>query len=102
MIKMPMSPIQMDTEDDVHDIIFKQQKMIDRLKQLLDEKEEEILRLRCLLDKYQSVFSPNLNLNNYYGRRKHRAQGISAEPLSLRTIQELIQTKFPEYPKSER
>ncbi|KAF8767214.1 cGMP-dependent protein kinase like protein [Argiope bruennichi] len=92
----------MDTEDDVHDIIFKQQKMIDRLKQLLDEKEEEIQRLRCLLDKYQSVFSPNLNLNNYYGRRKHRAQGISAEPLSLRTIQELIQTKFPEYPKSER
>lgn len=99
---MPMSPIQMDTEEDVHDIIFKQQKVIERLKELIEEKDEEIQRLRCLLDKYQSVFSPNFNLNNCYGRRKHRAQGISAEPLSLRTIQELIQTKFPEYPKSEK
>lgn len=99
---MPMSPIQMDTEEDVHDIIFKQQKVIERLKELLEEKDEEIQRLRCLLDKYQSVFIPNFNLNNCYGRRKHRAQGISAEPLSLRTIQELIQTKFPEYPKSEK
>lgn len=99
---MPMSPIQMDTEDDVHDVIFKQQKMIERLKELLNEKEEEIQRLRCLLDKYQSVFSPNLNFNTSFSRRKHRALGISAEPLSLRTIQERIQTKFPEYPKSDK
>lgn len=97
-----MSPIQMDTEEDVHDIIFKQQKVIEKLKELLEEKDEEIQRLRCLLDQYQSVFSPYFNLNSCYGRRKHRAQGISAEPLDLRTIQELIQTKFPEYPKSEK
>lgn len=96
-----MSPIQMDTEEDVNDIIFEQQKVINRLKQLLAEKDEEIQRLRCLLDKYQSVFSPSKNRNNHYSRRKHRALGISAEPLSLRTIQELIQTKFPEYPKSD-
>lgn len=98
---MPMSPIQMDTEEDVNDIIFEQQKVINRLKQLLAEKDEEIQKLKCLLDKYQSVFSPSKNRNSHYSRRKHRALGISAEPLSLRTIQELIQTKFPEYPKSD-
>lgn len=34
--------------------------------------------------------------------RKQRAQGISAEPQSLSTIQELSQKKFPTYPKNDR
>lgn len=34
--------------------------------------------------------------------RKQRAQGISAEPQSLSTIQELSQKKFPMYPKNDR
>ncbi|VVC26741.1 cGMP-dependent protein kinase, N-terminal coiled-coil domain,RmlC-like jelly roll fold,Cyclic nucleotide- [Cinara cedri] len=34
--------------------------------------------------------------------RKQRAQGISAEPQSLSTIQELSQKKFPTYPKNDK
>lgn len=34
--------------------------------------------------------------------RKQRAQGISAEPQSLSTIQELSQKKFLTYPKNDR
>jgi hypothetical protein len=73
-------------------------------------KDEEIMRLRSHLDKYQSVFpyymaannnnsSPN---NNNTGpelsslRPRKRAEGISAEP-----IQELSQQKFPTYPKND-
>ncbi|KAK6627883.1 hypothetical protein RUM43_002242 [Polyplax serrata] len=87
----------------------------ERIKELeaqINLQEKEILELRSHLDKFQSVFpyylgSPGGHLNtlnnNYQPRaRKQRAQGISAEPQSLVTIQELSQQQFPTFPKNDR
>lgn len=71
---------------------------------------EEIVQLRSHLDKFQSVFpyhnpvSPtHLNNNINLARpRKQRAQGISAEPQSQISIQELSQQTLPSYPKKDR
>lgn len=93
----------MGTVEELKELVGKQEDAINGLNSLLYDKEEEIRQLKSLLDKYQSVF-PAMTPHRYSrsARRKERAQGISAEPQSLRTIQELIQAKFPEYPKSER
>lgn len=92
----------MGSVEELKDMVRKQEDAINKMNALLIEKEEELRQLRSLLDKYQSVF-PVMSPNRYSrsARRKERAQGISAEPQSLRTIQELIQAKFPEYPKSD-
>lgn len=87
-------------EDPISEMVRTQEEMIRKLQDLLMEKEEEIMRLKSLVDKYKSVLVPYRCSGN--GRRKVRAQGISAEPQSLKNIQELIQTTFPEYPKSVR
>ncbi|XP_073992117.1 cGMP-dependent protein kinase for isoform X4 [Rhodnius prolixus] len=88
----------------------------------LKKKDEEILELKSHLDKFQSVFpfhmsSPttqtnnnnNNNNNSYYNKgevvsrpRKQRAQGISAEPQDITTIQELANQKFPVISKNDR
>uniref|UniRef100_A0A0V0G4D3 cGMP-dependent protein kinase n=1 Tax=Triatoma dimidiata TaxID=72491 RepID=A0A0V0G4D3_TRIDM len=88
----------------------------------LKKKDEEILELKSHLDKFQSVFpfhmsSPtqtnnnnnNNNNNTYYNKgqianrpRKQRAQGISAEPQDITTIQELANQKFPVVCKNDR
>lgn len=93
----------MGSVEELKDMVLKQEEAINKMNALLIEKEEEIRQLKSLLDKYQSVF-PVMSSYRYSrsARRKVRAQGISAEPQSLRTIQELIQAKFPEYPKSDR
>jgi cGMP-dependent protein kinase len=94
----------MGSEDD---ICADRDEEIRRLKILLREKEDEIVQLRSQLDKYQSVMalvgsvSGHVNASFKNRPRKQRAAGISAEPQNLRTIQELIQTRFPEYPKSD-
>nr|CAD7434203.1 unnamed protein product [Timema monikensis] len=85
---------------------------IAELEKELRRREEEILELRSQLDKFQSVFpyhmSPthkNNHINNNINQlrpRKQRAQGISAEPQTLSTIQELSQQTFPTYPKNDR
>lgn len=82
------------------------------LEKLLKMKEEEILDLKSHLDKFQSVFpfhlsvasSPkHLALNNNVGLRPRKQRtGISAEPQSEASIQELSQQSFPTYEKEER
>lgn len=92
-------------------ILTAKDEKIRELEAQLQMREKEILELRSHLDKFQSVFpyhvasSHHLNTlnNNHQPRaRKQRAQGISAEPQSLSTIQELSQQQFPTFPKNDR
>ena len=64
-------------------------------------REQEILELRSHLDKFQSVFPFHIK-NNQLRPRKKRAQGISAEPQSHSTIQELSEQSFPAVEKNDR
>jgi cGMP-dependent protein kinase len=64
-------------------------------------REQEILELRSHLDKFQSVFPYHIK-NNQLRPRKTRAQGISAEPQSHSTIQELSEQNFPAFDKNDR
>lgn len=67
-----------------------------KLQKLLTEKEETIEQLRSQLDKFQSVFPKAIP-------RKQRAQGISAEPQSAKTIQDYIANNAQrKYSKSNR
>lgn len=75
--------------------------LIRSLKLMILEKDQEIQSLRSQLDQYKSILIP-YSKQSQTGRRKQRAQGISAEPQNLRTIQELTQQKFTLYPKSTR
>jgi len=98
-----------------------QEDIITELRNILHDKEEEIRELHSQLDQYKSILSfgssrrshsdmysvpvPFFNLPSLSVKvqpRKTRLMGISAEPQSLMTIQELISTKFPEYHKSEK
>lgn len=85
----------------------------DQIRELMEKlrlRDEEICQLRSHLDKFQSVFpfyvaSPkHKGLNNNVGPRprKQRAQGISAEPQSEASIQELSRQTFQTYDKNER
>lgn len=77
---------------------------IEELEKQLRLREEEIVQLRSHLDKFKSVFpyhvaqSPKHNIRP----RKQRNQGISAEPQSESTLQELAQQTFPTFDKNER
>lgn len=64
-------------------------------------REQEILELRSHLDKFQSVFPYHIKKNQLRPRKK-RAQGISAEPQSHSTIQELSEQSFPAFDKNDR
>lgn len=76
----------------------------------IQQREEEIQQLRSHLDKFQSVFPfggqpaafPSLRRSTIREPRKVRAQGISAEPQDLQTLQDISHQKFNEYPKSDR
>ncbi|XP_067132884.1 cGMP-dependent protein kinase, isozyme 2 forms cD4/T1/T3A/T3B-like isoform X2 [Centruroides vittatus] len=98
----------MGTQDsilNVNELMRKQDDTIRSLRSLLLEKDEEIQQLKSLLDQYQSVLGPYNRYSISAKRRKQRAQGISAEPQAYNSctqLQDLIQAKFPEYPKSER
>lgn len=83
--------------------VSKQNEKIRHLESLLNDRDEEILQLKSQLDKFQSVFHYGVSspLTRAAVPRKQRAQGISAEPLSLRTIQELSQQKFQTFYKSD-
>lgn len=68
----------------------------DIIKQHLDK----IKFLRSELDKYQSVLH---NIHNTPMKpRKTRLMGISAEPESTLTYEELMKTKFTNYPKNDK
>jgi len=73
------------------------------------ELEIENMTLRSQLDKYQSVFnlqdnSAQLSASNQVKktRRTNRGLGISAEPQSLKSLQDLTTKTFPEYKKASR
>ncbi|XP_013776667.1 cGMP-dependent protein kinase, isozyme 2 forms cD4/T1/T3A/T3B-like isoform X2 [Limulus polyphemus] len=94
----------LELEVETNETVKKYEETIRQLQISLAEKEEVIQTLRSQLDKFQSVFTPAYNHYTRSGnrRRKQRAQGISAEPHSLQSIQELIATRFPEHPKSDK
>ena len=72
---------------------------IRELQQLLEERDEKILLLKSKLDKFQSVL-PQAPL--IMGPRKQRAQGISAEPQMLQSINDIAKQGFRKYSKSNR
>lgn len=92
-------------------LLVEKDKKICELEHKLRVRDEEIIELRSHLDKFQSVFPFHFNAKHAKGlnnnvrperARKQRAQGISAEPQSEATIQELSQQTFPVYDKNER
>ena len=78
------------------------------LKRTLNEKDEEINELRSQVDKYKSVLSmydgyiSQNTSDKQLKPRKTRLMGISAEPESSLTYEELLQTKFADYKKTEK
>ncbi len=83
------------------------------------ELEIENMELKSKLDKYQSIFpssptpvgvpgsipavgGPDTPQRGVASRKTNRALGISAEPQSLATLQELTTKTFPEYKKEEK
>lgn len=77
----------------------------------LKKMEEELVELRSHLDKFQSVFPFHVNntrLNVGAGfsdggaRPRKQRTGISAEPQSEASLQDLARTKFKIYEKNER
>ncbi|XP_059479855.1 cGMP-dependent protein kinase, isozyme 2 forms cD4/T1/T3A/T3B isoform X1 [Neocloeon triangulifer] len=88
---------------DVQALLTAKEERIKELEHQLRLRDEEILQLRSHLDKFQSVFPFHAGSAVAAARpRKQRAQGISAEPQSLSTIQELNQQKFPVFQKNDR
>lgn len=79
---------------------------IQELESQLKQRDSEIVELRSHLDKFQSVFPYHVNVASPKHKpvraRKQRAQGISAEPQSESTLQELAQQTFPTFEKDER
>lgn len=70
------------------------------LEALLKHRDQEMLELRSQLDKLQSVF-PYQQYATRKPARKQRAQGISAEPQTSASLQDLAHQTFPIYDKSE-
>ncbi|KAA0203805.1 hypothetical protein HAZT_HAZT008626 [Hyalella azteca] len=96
----------MPTISELEAIIVEKDDTIRKLELRLKNHEDSIAELRSQLDKFQSVmpFATAAAAVNKRAR-KERAQGISAEPQSLRTIQELSlasQKTVPDFPKSSR
>ena len=69
------------------------------------------MELKSKLDKYQSIFpsSPpssggasDATTRTSGARKVNRAVGISAEPQSLKNLQELTTAKFPEFKKEKK
>ncbi|EFX84317.1 hypothetical protein DAPPUDRAFT_194528 [Daphnia pulex] len=104
----------MGTMQELQDVLSKRDEEIRNLKLVLQQKEiqiqqkeEEIQQLRSHLDQFKSVL-PFSGKAHAYPReherepRKVRAQGISAEPQDLKSLQDISHQKFNEYPKDER
>ncbi|RVE52370.1 hypothetical protein evm_003008 [Chilo suppressalis] len=80
------------------------QPLIERIRELealLKQRDQEMLELRSQLDKLQSVFPYQQYATRSRGPRKQRAQGISAEPQTSSSLQDLAHQTFPTYDKSE-
>lgn len=105
--------VEMGSITELRTLLEQRDRKIAELEDLVESYQRQIIELRSHLDKFQSVIpyhpyvSANQHLNtinnNHHPRaRKQRAQGISAEPQTLSTIQELCQKKFTVYPKNDR
>jgi len=75
----------------------------------IKELEVENMSLRSQLDKYQSIFNIQETVAQAAAatpvkknRKTARGLGISAEPQSLKSLQDLTTRTFPEYKKSEK
>lgn len=75
--------------------------IIKDLQKLLEEKDEKIMQLRSKLDKFQSIL-PQTQNNLIVGPRKQRAQGISAESQSVRSLEDFSKASFRKYSKTDR
>lgn len=80
-----------------------------QLRRQIQERDEIINDLRSQVDKYKSVLSiydgylsPGHTDLKHLKPRKTRLMGISAEPESSLTHEELLKTKFTNYQKSDR
>ncbi|XP_046656117.1 cGMP-dependent protein kinase, isozyme 2 forms cD4/T1/T3A/T3B-like isoform X3 [Daphnia pulicaria] len=117
----------MGTMQELQEVLSKRDEEIRNLKLVLQQKEiqiqqkeEEIQQLRSHLDQFKSVLPFSGKAHAYPVRRstirepceherehereprKVRAQGISAEPQDLKSLQDISHQKFNEYPKDER
>ncbi|XP_048843441.1 cGMP-dependent protein kinase 1 isoform X2 [Brienomyrus brachyistius] len=78
-------------------LVLKDERIMD-MERRLAEKEEEIHELKRKLHKCQSVL-PSAQI---IGPRTRRAQGISAEPQTYRSFQDLTSQAFRKHAKSDR
>lgn len=82
------------------------QELLARIREL----ESENMELKSKLDQYQSVFNMDTpspagsatSSSEPRARRTNRGVGISAEPQSLRSMNELKNVEFKEFKKSDR
>lgn len=89
--------------NNMQNLLLVREERIKELELQLRARDEEIQSLRSHLDKFQSVFPFHAgSAVTTRPRKQQRAQGISAEPQSHSTIQELSKQKFPIYPKNDR
>lgn len=97
--------------DEVVDIL--KDEKIKLLEGRLKKMEEEVVELRSHLDKFQSVFPFHVNntakrlnagasFSDGGARPRKQRTGISAEPQSEASLQDLARTKFKIYEKNER
>ncbi|XP_063625840.1 cGMP-dependent protein kinase, isozyme 2 forms cD4/T1/T3A/T3B isoform X2 [Cydia splendana] len=80
------------------------QPLVERIRELealLKQRDQEMLELRSQLDKLQSVFPYQQYARASRAPRKQRAQGISAEPQTSSSLQDLAHQTFPVYDKNE-
>ncbi|XP_078660443.1 cGMP-dependent protein kinase 1-like isoform X5 [Branchiostoma floridae x Branchiostoma belcheri] len=85
-------------------LLKKKDEKIRELQVQLERKDAEIIELKTKLDKYQSVFKPGMAaMSGTAGPAavRRRAQGISAEPQSMKTLQDVTKQKFKKYIKSK-
>jgi cGMP-dependent protein kinase len=117
----------MGTIQELQDTLSKRDEEIRNLQSVLQQKEiqiqqreEEIQQLRSHLDQFKSVLPYSGQPSAFPLRRstilqpcehererereprKVRAQGISAEPQDLKSLQDISHQKFNEYPKNDR
>ena len=89
------------------------QMLLKKRDERIRELEIENMELKSKLDKYQSIFpsSPPSSGGSVAtdnggvaaaGRKMNRALGISAEPQSLKNLQDLTTKTFPEFKKEEK
>lgn len=90
---------------ELEELLTQRDDTIRKLELKVKNQDDEIVELRSQLDKFQSVMPFAAAAAGNKRARKERAQGISAEPQSLKTIHELSllsQTTVPDFPKSSR